>query len=215
VDLDHQSHDWDARYTERGDKMWSGRPNGTLVAEVAALTAAGLTPGAVLDVGCGEGADAIWFARQGWQVTAIDVSRLAVERARSVADEAGADDIDWVVGDALATAFAPASFDLLSGQYFVLPTAHGEPALTALLETVKPGGTLLMVHHASFDPEQLRRHGMQPEDYFSIDDVTRVALAAGFAIEADEVRPRLDPPPGTDHVDDHLLRARRTSPPRT
>jgi SAM-dependent methyltransferase len=210
MDLHDQSQHWDTRYTERGDRMWSGRPNGTLVVEVAALTAAGLTPGTVLDVGCGEGADAIWFAQQGWQVTAIDVSPLAVARARSVADAAGANDIDWVVGDALATTFAPASFDLVSGQYFVLPTAHGEAALAALLDTVKPGGTLLMVHHASFDAERLRAHGMAPEDYFAVDDVARVATAAGFVIETHEIRPRVDPPPGNDHVDDHVLRARRT-----
>jgi 2-polyprenyl-3-methyl-5-hydroxy-6-metoxy-1,4-benzoquinol methylase len=74
MDLDEQSQHWDARYAERGARMWSGRPNGTLVAEVAALTAAGLTPGTVLDVGCGEGADAIWFARQGWQVTVPDIT---------------------------------------------------------------------------------------------------------------------------------------------
>jgi SAM-dependent methyltransferase len=220
VDLEQQAQHWDARYTERGDRMWSGRPNGTLVAEVAALSAARPGRGTVLDVGCGEGADAIWFAREGWQVTAIDVSPLAVERARAVAVGAGVTGIDWLVGDVLATdvlatAFAPASFDLVSGQYFVLPTAHGEAALAALLDTVKPGGTLLMVHHAGFGPEQVHAHGMQPEDYFIVDDVARVATAAGFEIEVDEIRPRVDPPPGNDHVDDRVLRARRTSPRRT
>lgn len=211
MELDQQSQHWDARYTERGDKMWSGRPNGTLVAEVAALT-----PGTVLDVGCGEGADAIWFAQRGWQVTAIDVSPLAIERARSAADAAGVAGIDWVVGDAMATEFASASFDLVSGQYFVLPNAHGEAALAALLDAVKPGGTLLMVHHADFDPERMRAHGMEPDDYFFVDDVARVARAAGFVIETNAVRPRVDPPPatehGNDHVHDHVLRARRTSP---
>src|SRR5436190_4055205 len=46
-----QGADWDARYRERDGAMWSGRPNGRLVAEVAALTAS-----RALDVGCGEGA---------------------------------------------------------------------------------------------------------------------------------------------------------------
>src|SRR5436189_4974439 len=64
-----QAAEWDARYSEGDGEMWSGRPNGRLVAEVD-----GLTPGASLDVGCGEGADAIWMARQGWAVTAIDIS---------------------------------------------------------------------------------------------------------------------------------------------
>ena len=61
-----QATEWDARYSEHDGPRWSGRPNGRLVAEVA-----GLTPGRVLDVGCGEGGDAIWLARSGWTVTAI------------------------------------------------------------------------------------------------------------------------------------------------
>src|SRR4029453_6820806 len=72
--------EWDARYSERDGAMWSGRPNGRLVAEVA-----GLTPGRALDVGCGEGADAIWLARRGWTVTAIDISDVAVCPAREAA----------------------------------------------------------------------------------------------------------------------------------
>src|ERR1700709_2151048 len=67
--------EWDKRYAGQ-DRLWSGSPNGALVAEVA-----GLAPGRVLDVGCGEGADAIWLAKAGWQVTALEVSGVALERA--------------------------------------------------------------------------------------------------------------------------------------
>ena len=76
-----QAAEWDARYVERDGARWSGRPNGRLLAEVA-----GLTPGRALDVGCGEGADAIWLARSGWTVTAIDISDVAVSRARKAAE---------------------------------------------------------------------------------------------------------------------------------
>ena len=62
--------------------MWSGHANGALIAEVGELS-----PGRVLDVGCGEGADAIWLARQGWQVTALDVSEVALQRARATIDQ--------------------------------------------------------------------------------------------------------------------------------
>jgi 2-polyprenyl-3-methyl-5-hydroxy-6-metoxy-1,4-benzoquinol methylase len=82
---------WDKRYAER-EQLWSGQPNGALVAEVA-----GLTPGRVLDVGCGEGADAVWLARGGWEVTALDVSGLALERAARHARDAGAHHVDDVV----------------------------------------------------------------------------------------------------------------------
>ena len=66
--------EWDRRYADR-EQLWSGRPNGALVAEVA-----GLTPGRVLDVGCGEGADAVWLARRG----------LGRDRARGLRRRAGA-----------------------------------------------------------------------------------------------------------------------------
>ena len=64
--------EWDRRYSDQ-DRMWSGSPSGALVAEVA-----GLTPGRVLDVGCGEGAYAVWLARGGWDVTALEVSGVAL-----------------------------------------------------------------------------------------------------------------------------------------
>src|SRR5260370_40408620 len=103
-----EAAEWDARYSERDGAIWSGRPNGRLVAEVA-----GLTPGRALDVGCGEGADAIWLARRGWTVTAIDISDVAVRRARGAAQLAGAA-VGRVRGDALQTPFSAPSFHLLS-----------------------------------------------------------------------------------------------------
>lgn len=76
--------DWNERYATHGDGLWSGRANGVLVAELA-----GSPPGRALDVGCGEGADAIWLAAAGWQVTGVDVSDVALERAAAAAGDAG------------------------------------------------------------------------------------------------------------------------------
>src|SRR3546814_15875221 len=70
-----QAAEWDARYSEKEGSMWSGRPNGRLVAEVEELA-----PGGALDVGCGEGADAIWLAQRGRTVTAVDLSDRSEER---------------------------------------------------------------------------------------------------------------------------------------
>jgi 2-polyprenyl-3-methyl-5-hydroxy-6-metoxy-1,4-benzoquinol methylase len=138
-----QAAEWDARYSEREGAMWSGRPNGRLAAEVADLI-----PGRALDVGCGEGADAVWLARRGWTVTAIDISDVAVARARKAAELAGAT-VEWVCGDVLETAFSAGSFDLVSMQYPALPKAAGEAGVRALLDTVRPGGLLLAVYTTS------------------------------------------------------------------
>ncbi|MBW3669336.1 MAG: methyltransferase domain-containing protein [Actinobacteria bacterium] len=196
--------EWDARYSERDGAMWSGRPNGRLVAEVA-----GLRPGQAVDVGCGEGADAIWLAQRGWTVTAIDVSDVAVSRARQASERAGVA-VDWVCGDALQTPFAAGSFDLVSMQYPALPKAGGEPAMQALVDTVRPGGLLLAVYH-DLDGERrehMKSRGIDPADYFDADDLGPL-LGEAFTIELHAVEPRIDPPPGTPHVADVVVRARR------
>ncbi len=199
-----QAAEWDTRYRERDGAMWSGRPNGRLVAEVADLT-----PGRALDVGCGEGADAIWLARRGWTVTAIDMSDVAVCRAREAAELAGAT-FEWVCGDALQTPFPTGSFDLVSMQYPALPKAAGDTAVRGLLGTVRPGGLLLAVYHQLDDEhcEHMKSQGLDPADYVGADDLSRL-LSDDFTVELHAVEPRIDPPPDTPHVADIVLRARR------
>ncbi|MEE1927147.1 bifunctional NAD(P)/FAD-dependent oxidoreductase/class I SAM-dependent methyltransferase [Streptomyces sp. TRM 70351] len=137
---------WDARYGE-SERIWSGEPNAALVRE-----SAGLAPGTALDLGCGEGADAVWLARQGWRVTAVDVSGVALERAGRHGREAGvADRVDWQRHD-LAQSF-PAGpdggFDLVLAAFLHsrgdLPR---EEVLRSAAGAVRPGGTLLVVGHA-------------------------------------------------------------------
>src|ERR671935_1940623 len=198
-----QAAEWDARYRERDGAMWSGRPNSRLVAEVAALT-----PGRALDVGCGEGADAIWLAQRGWTVTAIDISEVAICRAREASHPAGAS-VEWICGDALQTPLPARSFDLVSLQYPALPKAAGEAAVRRLLDTVRPGGLLLAVYHDLDDErlEHMKSRGVDPGDYVAADDLSR--LLDDFAVERHAVEPRIDPPPGTPHIADVVLRARR------
>jgi len=204
-----QAAEWDARYGERDGARWSGRPNGRLVAEVA-----NLTPGRVLDVGCGEGADAIWLAGRGWTVTAIEISEVALVRAREAAELAGVK-IEWVCGDALQTPFEARSFDLVSMQYPALPKAAGDAAVRMLLETVRTGGLLLAVYHDLDDEhrEHMRSQGIDPADYLDADELIRL-LGDDFTVELHVVEPRIDPPAGTPHIADVVLRARRRWPPR-
>ena len=198
-----QAAEWDAKYSESDGARWSGRPNGRLVAEVAELT-----PGRALDVGCGEGADAIWLAQRGWTVTAIDVSQVAVSRARDAGRSAGTA-VEWLCGDILSTPLPVRSFDLVSMQYPALPKATGEAATRGLLDAVSPGGLLLAVYHDLDEDHRahMKSKGTDPADYVGADDLR--PLLGDFTIELDVVEPRIDPPPDTPHVADIVLRARR------
>jgi SAM-dependent methyltransferase len=184
--------------------MWSGRPNGRLVAEVADLPA-----GRALDVGCGEGADAIWLARRGWTVTGIDVSDVALGRARAAAGLVGVT-VEWVCGDALQTSFSAGSFDLVSMHYPALAKAAGEAAVRRLLDAVQPGGLLLAVYHDLDDEhrEHMKARGFDPADYVGAHDLVPL-LGEDFTIELHAVEPRIDPPPDNPHIADVVLRARR------
>lgn len=192
---------WDARYRV-SERVWSGDPNGALVDE-----AADLAPGRALDVGCGEGADAVWLARRGWAVTALDVSAVALDRARRHAEEAGVQ-VELVHAGLVEADLPARSFDLVSAQYAVLLRTPGAVAERALAELVAPGGTLLVVHH---DVAHEHRHegGFDPELYALPADVAAV-LDEGWQVEVDERRPRrISGGGGAHHVHDLVLRATR------
>ncbi|MEV0748187.1 methyltransferase domain-containing protein [Streptomyces sp. NBC_01220] len=136
---------WDERYRE-SRRIWSGNPNTALVREVEDLK-----PGRALDLGCGEGADAVWLARQGWRVTATDISRVALDRAAEHgADAEVADRIDWQFHD-LGVSFPDGEYDLVSAQFLhSMGNLPRERILRRAAAAVAPGGVLLIVGHAGF-----------------------------------------------------------------
>ncbi len=201
--------DWDHRY---GDKqMWSGNPNGTLVNEIS-----GMTPGQALDVGAGEGGDALWLAEQGWHVTASDISQRGLDRIDAEAKRRSLH-VERHHTDANALdAFETAAFDLVSAQYASIPRTPDGRGVRNLLNAVAPGGTLLIVSHdldAMRTPADAPAHNrpFDPDAYLRTDDFAAVlADSSAWEIEVHEKRPR---PAGaassSHHVDDVVLRARR------
>lgn len=138
---------WEDRY--RGQSQtWSGRPNAALVREVA-----GLEPGRALDLGSGEGGDAIWLAQQGWTVTAADISPSALALGARNSEVAGVGErIRWFEVD-LAGWQPSGSYDLVSAQFLHSPVElPREDILRRAASAVTSGGLLLIVGHADFPP---------------------------------------------------------------
>jgi SAM-dependent methyltransferase len=148
-----EESNWDARYAE-SDRIWSGRVNVVLAREMADAA-----PGRALDLGCGEGADAIWLASRGWQVTGVDISGVALGRAAAQAEAAGvAERITWQRRD-LGESFPEGTFDLVSAQFLHswgdLPR---ERILAAAAAAVAPGGILLIEGHLDAGPFHHEQH---------------------------------------------------------
>ena len=87
---------------------------------------------------------------------------------------------------------------------------EGDAAMRMLLDTVRHGGLLLAVYHDLDDDhrEHMKARGIDPADYVGADDLAQL-LGGDFTVELHAVEPRIDPPPGTPHIADIVLRARR------
>jgi SAM-dependent methyltransferase len=178
---------WEERYRS-SDALWSGRPNSQLMAEIGPQA-----PGRALDAGCGEGADSVWLAHQGWQVTAVDISGTALERARAHAEDAGADvaeRIEWVHDD--VTTFDPGRrrFDLVSAQFVHLPGALRDTVHLRLAGAVDEGGVLLIVAHDPTDLATTVRRPPFPDFFARAADVAAVLPKGDWEVLVAEARPR-------------------------
>jgi SAM-dependent methyltransferase len=200
---------WDERYRQHGS-VWSRNPNPNLVAE-----AAGLRPGSALDVGSGEGADSIWLARQGWRVTAVDISSVALARAaeRVAEDAALAGRITWTHHDLTMSPPPAGTFDLVSAQFMHLPLPQRTELYHRLAASVAPGGTLLIVGHHPADLAAGIPRPSQPGLLFTPEEIAAELDPDEWEIDVCEARPRSaadgDGKPVT--VTDSVLRARRRS----
>jgi thioredoxin reductase len=177
---------WDGRYAET-TSVWSGNPNPVLVAEASTMPV-----GSALDIGSGEGADAMWLAEGGWRVTAIDISQVALTRAAERAAVLGelADRITWEQHDLTAWAPARRSFDLVSAQFMHLPLTQRQVLFADLAESVTVGGTLLIVGHALSDLETSVTRWNIPGMFYSAEEIAAGLDPAQWEIVVAERRAR-------------------------
>ena len=174
---------WEARYvTHRREsgQVWSGHVNATVEREAGTLT-----PGSVLELGSGEGGDALWFASQGWTVTAVDIAASALAVGAARAEEAGLGDrIEWVRAD-LGAWHPSAEYDLVSAAFLHSPVELArEEILRRALSAVAPGGRLLVVGHGAFPSESGHEPDADATPLPTADEVlAALELPAGWMVE--------------------------------
>ena len=196
---------WDERYAA-SHRIWSGRPNPRLVEHVSAMA-----PGAAIDVGCGEGADAVWLASRGWEVLGVDVSSVALERAREHAVGAGvADRTSWRQLDLVAGDRLPSTADLVSVQFLHLPESVFASVYAGLADSVRPGGRLLVTGHHPADASTGLRNERLAHLLFTPEQVTAVLAPDEWQIEvADAPTREVEGESGPVTVTDSVVLATR------
>ena len=194
---------WDQRYSGP-DLVWGAGPNRFVAEEVTALP-----PGRAIDLGTGEGRNAIWLAERGWEVTAVDFSAAGLARAARLAAERTVT-VDWVQADLLAWQPEPGGYDLVLIAYLHLPSAGLARVFRAAAAAVAPGGTLLVVGH---DRDNIARgHGgpQDPDRLYTPAEI--IAELGGLGIvRAEQVLRPVRTPEGERTAIDTLVRAERFS----
>ena len=198
---------WNQRY-ETTDLVWTAEPNQFLVVEVE-----GLAPGTALDLGAGEGRNAVWLAQQGWQVTAVDFSDVGLAKADQLATAAGVE-VSTTCADLVGYTPPPRGFDLVAVVYLHLPASVRRAVYRRAADGVAPSGTLLVVGHDTTNRTDGYGGPQDPDVLFSPDDVVADLADSGLVVEkAERVRRAVTTDDGPHVAIDALVRAIRPEQP--
>jgi 2-polyprenyl-3-methyl-5-hydroxy-6-metoxy-1,4-benzoquinol methylase len=193
---------WSKTLHEHAEKVSRKPPNAHLTGELG-----GLPPGRALDAGCGHGAESLWLAARGWQVTAVDFSASALAHGRSMAEAAGAqlaERIAWVEGDLKDWRPPAEHFDLVLCLYVHVAGSVAE-MVQRMASGVAPGGTLFLVGHRPVDPATGAATAAAGQVQVSVEDALAALDPQRWEWLVAEERPRAVAGTGVDAV----LRARR------
>jgi SAM-dependent methyltransferase len=193
--------DWDRRY--RGTELvWTAQPNRFVVEELGELP-----PGRVLDLGSGEGRNAVWLAEGGWQVTAVDFSSVALDKARRLAQARGVT-VDWVLADLYGYRPEPGAYHLVLVAYLHLSPLERVAVLAGAVAALAPGGTLLVIGHDLANLTQGVGGPQDPAVLYTPEAI--VAELDGLTVHrAERVRRPVDTAPEPGLAVDTLVRATR------
>ena len=193
---------WDELYAST-ELVWTAEANRFVVEELA-----GLAAGRALDLGTGEGRNAIWLAERGWQVTAVDFSAVGLAKAAELAARRGVTGVRWVEADLREYQPGPAAYDLVLLASVHLPPDESAALLQRAASALAPDGTLLVVGH---DVDNIAHgHGgpQDPRILHRVQDV--VAALPGLAIQrAEQARRPVLTGDGERAAIDSVVRAQR------
>ncbi|MDB1086552.1 class I SAM-dependent methyltransferase [Streptomyces sp. ACA25] len=199
---------WDGVHAARppaGDP----RPNVRLTESVT-----GLPPGDALDLGCGDGGDALWLAHQGWRVTAVDVSAVAVDRLTGLARSRALGHRITAARHDLGESFPQGTFDLICAHYLHTPfDLDRATVLRTAAHALRGGGRLLVVDHGSTAPWSWDQ---DPDVRYPTPQEVAAGIGldpATWTVERAATTRRTATGPGgrTAEVTDHVLIIRRTA----
>ena len=196
-----EREDWNRRYGET-ELLWTAEPNRFVAEELRDLP-----PGRALDLGTGEGRNAVWLAERGWQVTAVDFSSVALDKGRGLAQARGVG-VDWVLGDLRGYRPEPAAYDLVLVAYLQLPQDERAAVLRGAAAALARHGTLLVVGH---DVANLAEGVGGPQDpaVLYTPEVIVAELPGLTVNRAERVRRPVDTDAGTSEAVDTLVLASR------
>ena len=171
---------WNERY-DATELVWSREPNQFVAAELADLP-----PGTALDLGAGEGRNAIWLASRGWSATAVDFSQVALDKGARLADGlAPAGDVTWVRAD--STTYQPVEpVDVVVVAYLQVPAEDRRRAVRGAWTMLRPGGTLLLVAHDSTNLTEGTGGPTDPAVLFTAEEVLGDLDGERFEVERAE-----------------------------
>lgn len=196
-DREHWEQLWAKTLREHPDKVAQRAPNAHLLAEVASLQ-----PGRALDAGCGHGAETLWLAAHGWQVTAVDFSSSALAHARATAQALGSDiaeRIAWLEGDLGVWTPPLEHFDLVVCLYVHIAGSVDE-MVRRMASGVASGGTLLMVGHRPIDPATGKQTAAASQVQVCVQDAVAALEPSTWQVMVAQERPRATAGSGVDAV---------------
>jgi SAM-dependent methyltransferase len=198
------SQQWDERYAG-AEFEWSMHPN-----QFVAEQLAGLPPGRALDLAAGEGRNSVWLAERGWSVTAVDFSRVGLEKGRTLGAAHGVGDsqVDWVVADLSEYQPARAAFELVLIAYLQVDAVLRDRVLARAAAALVPGGTLLVIGHDLTNLTEGVGGPRYPEVLYTPEAIT-AGLPGLRIVRAERVRRTVERDGGPATAIDTLVRAER------